>query len=230
MSKVVAVKFVQDRSGSMQDAWSDTVGGYKAYVADLQKRGAEDGIDYRFSLTVFDDRTDTVLVDKPIGEVTGKELDGYGPRGQTALYDGVASALLAKSGELAAEKYICIIVTDGQENASRTWNKPTLGGLIEAKQANGNWTFAYLGTQASSWGDAGNIGIAAGAVAGYSPLRVNETYTVMAARSHNVATSAVNGTAGMMSNAAFGDLDLMREAGMTVKTDDTNTNTCGASA
>src|SRR6266705_1234793 len=146
--KKVLVNFIQDRSGSMSSVWAETVSGFRKFVEDLRDNAAKDGVEYLFSLTTFDTLVETPLIVKPIAEVDGEELKKHGPRGSTALYDAVGTTIKnTEDNRHGVEKIICIIVTDGQENSSREWDKDKLHISVEAKLAAGDWTFTYLGTQ-----------------------------------------------------------------------------------
>jgi len=196
MSKTkVLVNFVQDRSGSMASVWQETVNGFKTFVKDLKENGAQDGIEYIFSLTVFDTLIETPLLAAPIDKVPEDALAKHGPRGSTALYDAAGKTLEAVSqASHGADKIILAIVTDGQENSSREWTKGNLNKAIEDRLNQGNWSFVYLGTQPETWDDAQSIGIGAGATAVYDPARAGASYQVMASALHAHARSGEAGT------------------------------------
>ena len=138
MQKVL-VNFIQDRSGSMGTVWAETLSGFAAFVENLKAKGVKDGVEYLFSLTTFDTLIETPYVAKPIAEVSKDELSQYGPRGATALYDAVGKTIEATAADAkGADKIICVIVTDGQENSSREWSKDALNAVIAAKLALGN--------------------------------------------------------------------------------------------
>ena len=52
-----------------------------------------------------------------------------------------------------------VIITDGQENASREYSAYTVQQLIQGHEKNENWQFIYLGADLSSFADADNLGI-----------------------------------------------------------------------
>ena len=196
MSKTkVLVNFIQDRSGSMASVWQETMNGFKVFIKDLKDKGQQDGVDYLFSLTVFDTVIETSLLAVPIETVPEDALGKYGPRGSTALYDATGKTLEAISqASHGADKLIVAIVTDGQENSSREWSKDNLNKAIEDRLNRGNWSFVYLGTQPETWDDAHSIGIGAGATAVYDPARVGASYQAVATALHAHARSAEAGT------------------------------------
>ncbi|PYR96917.1 MAG: hypothetical protein DMG12_25225, partial [Acidobacteria bacterium] len=93
----VLVNFIQDRSGSMASVWEETMNGFKVFIKDLKDKGLQDGVDYLFSLTVFDTVIETPLLAVPIETVPEDALGKYGPRGSTALYDATGKTLEAIS-------------------------------------------------------------------------------------------------------------------------------------
>jgi hypothetical protein len=200
MSKVL-VNFIQDRSGSMQSVWSETLSGFKSFVEDLKANGKKDGVEYLFSLTTFDTQVETPIVAKPIESVATDALADYGPRGCTALYDAVGATIKnTEDTSHGAEKIICVIVTDGQENSSREWSKDKLHQSIEGKLNLGNWTFTYLGTQPETWDDAQAMGISAGSTRSYTPTMAHQAYAATSRAVRAMSASMSMGERSLMDN------------------------------
>jgi len=195
MAKVL-VNFIQDRSGSMQVSWNEALSGFKTFVENLQN---DKDSEFLFTLTTFDTEVDTPFLAKPIAEIPLDGLKDYGPRGMTALYDAVGKTLDATKA-VVADKYIVVVVTDGQENSSREWNKNTLQKAIEDKIASGNWTFTYLGTQPETWDNAQAIGIAAGASGICDPLSYSKSYGIISASVSNFSKSSQASTRSLISD------------------------------
>lgn len=194
MTKVL-VNFVQDRSGSMQSVWDETLNGFRAFVKDLKEKGAKDGVEYVFSLTAFDTLVDKPCLGKQISDVDGDLLAHYPPRGGTALYDAVGAAIADTDADRhGADKIMVVVVTDGQENSSREWTKDRLHKAVEERLLKGDWTFVYLGTQPETWADANAVGIGAGATAQYDAQHAHKTYRATSAGVHAMARSACAGT------------------------------------
>ena len=196
MTKVL-VNFIQDRSGSMGSVWDETLNGFRAFVKDLKEN--KEGIEYLFSLTTFDTITDTPVIAKPISEIAEDELEKHGPRGSTALYDAVGATLKNTEG-IQADKYICVIVTDGQENSSREWSKDALQKAVEERLNKGNWTFTYLGTQPETWADASAFGLNFGAAATYTPTMARAAYSATAHAVRSLSSSACAGSRSLMAD------------------------------
>src|SRR5690349_9033083 len=92
MTKVL-VNFIQDRSGSMQSVWQETLSGFKTFLEDLRASAQKDGVEYLFSLTTFDTLVETPIAVQAIESVDANILAQHGPRGSTALYDAVGSTI-----------------------------------------------------------------------------------------------------------------------------------------
>lgn len=218
--KKVSVLFIQDRSGSMGERpgqWLEYLNGFKEFVNDLKSKAAED-VEYTFSLTVFDTVVDHPVKAIKLSDVDVSVLEKYPPRGGTALYDAVGTTIVDVKTD--ADKIICIIVTDGEENSSKEWSKDALNQLISEKLDSGIWTFTYLGTQPETWDEAQKIGISAGATVNYQASNAGATYTVAAS-----AVNSLSASDETQSRALFAShhvsASAMRAAGMTTKRDST---------
>ena len=155
----VHVSFLIDRSGSMQGLVEDVVGGFNAF---LSTQKSETG-DCTMTLVQFDNQNPfEVLHDAtPISQVPDLTRNQYQPRGMTPLLDALGDLVTSVDGRLTglgtSEDQIVVVFSDGMENASRRWTRPTLFEAIEARKAAG-WTFVYLGANQDSYEEAGRIG------------------------------------------------------------------------
>jgi len=180
MTKVL-VNFIQDRSGSMQSVWEETLNGFRAFIKELREKGEKDGVDYLVSLTTFDTLVEAPVIAEPIKNVDLNVLAKHGPRGSTALYDAVGATIQnTDANRHDADKIIVVVVTDGHENSSREWTKDRLHSAVNAKLNAGDWTFTYLGTQPETWDDAQALGLHRAAASSYDPLRTPAVYTALA--------------------------------------------------
>lgn len=219
-NKLTAV-LVWDMSYSMMDVWDATVEGFNDYVAGLKREEADlrkeygDEIYTRFSLTVFDTVFEEWYIACPIDELPGIGKDRYIPRGSTALYDAIANTIASTEKRLRDEgvedeKVLVVVMTDGEENASKEFNRYENGAarlleLIEIYQNKGNWTFSFLGANIDAVAAAGAIGIAAGNVAQYSSDSAS-----VASASASLATA----TSGRRSSTAGSTSSLFADSGL----------------
>lgn len=149
---------IMDRSGSMASIRDDMVGGFARFIDDQKQAPGELSV----SLYQFDDTFDVVFEEKPGAEVSEIKLM---PRGSTALLDAVGKAV-ALIGERLAKKpeserpgaVVVLVITDGQENASREFKAKQVRNLIEQQEREYNWKFAYLGSDPSGFAESADYG------------------------------------------------------------------------
>ena len=153
--------FIVDRSGSMCDLVSDTIGGFNATLG--QHRAAEG--DAVVSTVLFDNETEVLHDRLPIAQVANITEREYWVRGCTALLDAVGGSIrhIARVRSYLPEEYrpaktIFVIITDGLENASRKYSRAQVRKLIEQKKEEG-WEFLFLGANIDAVGEAGSLGI-----------------------------------------------------------------------
>lgn len=162
-----ALLLVIDRSGSMQDIRDDMVGGLENL---LSEQAAQPGL-LTVDVFTFDDQIDHThtFADPSAVKVA---LD---PRGSTALYDAIGLAVNDFGGRLASlpehsrpSKVLVVIVTDGQENASREYTIAQVRDLINVQSEAYNWAFVFLGANQDAVLTATELGIDADSALTYS--------------------------------------------------------------
>lgn len=134
-----------DRSGSMQSCVDDTIGGFNAFVESQKSFGGT------MTLCLFDHEFE-ILYDKvPIDQVVPLTNDTYLPRGGTALHDAMGQVLKMNLSDDA----MVIILTDGEENSSRSYTSAHVKDLVDSK----SWKFVYLGANQDAVLTAQGLGI-----------------------------------------------------------------------
>jgi uncharacterized protein YegL len=147
-----------DRSGSMQHGKDDHEGGLLSFVEDQQQLQG----DVRFTLIQFDSvEPHEILYDGvPIGEVGPMKLI---PRGGTPLLDAVGLAIAHVAERLQnsqPDQVVVMIITDGQENASREYTREQIKHMIVEYETSRDWKFLYLGADVDAFAEAGGLAIA----------------------------------------------------------------------
>lgn len=134
------ITILLDRTGSMASAVTDTIGGFNTF---LQGQKAEPGR-CLLSLVQFDDIDPQEIIHdaKAIAEVPELTGETFVPRGRTPLLDALGKAIVRTGQRLAAlpetdrpNKVIFVILTDGQENASREYTRPQVFDMIDHPSA-----------------------------------------------------------------------------------------------
>src|SRR5262245_22685642 len=158
---------ILDRSGSMGGRETDVVNGVNSFIEEQRKLPDPASIAFV--------RFDSEAVERFRPMVNLKECalltaDDYKPRGGTPLLDAVGTTIARLDEDWKAEKperAIVVIVTDGQENASREYTKAKIQEMVKARQDSGKWAFVYLGANVDAFHEAGSMGFAAANTAGY---------------------------------------------------------------
>ncbi len=155
---------ILDRTGSMESIRDDTIGGFNAFLDEQKKQPGEATL----TLIQFDtqDPFEVIHDFKPIGDVPGLTRETYVPRATTPLLDAVGRGindLEARLGKMPAKKrpgkVVVVIVTDGQENASREFRKDQVEKMIKVHEEKDGWQFVFLSADLGAFHDAEGYGV-----------------------------------------------------------------------
>ena len=192
-SNLLHICFVLDESGSMYNSVDDVIGGFQKLID--EQKGEKNGECiislYRFSGTVKKD-----YIGKPVNEVPKLY---YSPGGCTAMNDGVGTAIdeigkwLSDMNESERpSKNIIVIMTDGQENASKEYNFDTVKAKIKHQEEKYSWTFVYMGTNLQDLKDANRLGIKMRSVSGSRNIAANYSHIDTYAKALRSSTNAAS--------------------------------------
>lgn len=167
VARKTLVSFIIDESGSMADNKQVTISGFNEYLQTLKANGG----DILFTLTKFSNNSSHVVHKSlPLAHVPKLDHFNYTPSGGTPLYDAIGHTIASIDHELVnvVEKpaVMLVIMTDGEENASREFTRESIFALIKAKEALG-WGFIYLGANQDAYKAAGSFGISASNTSNY---------------------------------------------------------------
>ena len=161
MKDATHITIVLDRSGSMGAIWDDTVGSFEEFL----RKQKEDPKPATLSVAVFDDVFTNVLVCEDLHKAE-IDLENYRPRNTTALLDAVGRAITETGEKLAAlpederpDKVLVVVITDGQENASREFTRAKISEMIRHQSEVYKWDFVYLGANVDAFAEARGLGI-----------------------------------------------------------------------
>ena len=187
-----SVTIILDRSGSMNDCRSDTIGGYNTFIEGQKQNPGECEI----SLIQFNDRSEFVYKSKPVNEAPNLDHTTFVPHGGTALLDAIGKAIIEKGKELEAlsederpSKVIMVIITDGDENTSKEFTKEKIAALIKQQTDVYSWVFTFLAANQDAIATAKTYSIAAD-----NSLNFSSTKSGGAARAFAAASSYVGRT------------------------------------
>lgn len=169
------IVFLLDESGSMSVIKDQTISGFNEYVDTVKKEtGAT------MTLTKFNSAGVKVeYVNKPMKDVAHLTDSTFEPNALTPLYDALGKTINQLDKDLKKEKddyrVLFIVMTDGEENQSREYDKEKIEKIITKKEE--DWTFVYLGADQDAWLEASKFGISsAGSTMSYSSKKTGETF------------------------------------------------------
>lgn len=162
--------FILDRSGSMHGLEADTIGGFNSMIEQQKKQAGEAYV----SAVLFDDRMEVLYDRVDISKVEPMTDSQYYVRGCTAFMDALGGAIRHIGNihkyarrEDVPEKTLFVIITDGMENASRSYSLEKVRRMVRRQQEKYQWEFLYLGANIDAVQEAGRFGIHASRAANY---------------------------------------------------------------
>ncbi len=180
-----------DKSGSMKGLEEDTVKGYNSMLDKERKLSVPTNV-----TTILFSSDHEILADrKPISEVPDMTLDAYKVRGATALYDTIGNAIAkteaVKGIDDTGSKVLFVIITDGLENYSQTYDQEKIKKMIDVQEEKG-WEFVFIGSNMDAEKEADTIGIKKENAATYenSKQGVQANYQAVSQMVHSLATTS----------------------------------------
>lgn len=183
--KSIFINFVLDETGSMEVCRDATISGFNEYIDSLKKDKK-----LRFTLTKFDsNKIDVVYNRVLLDKVEHLSRDTYIPGAMTPLYDAIAHTITSIESKVKGKPVLCVIMTDGEENASHEYNRTKLFKLIKDKEKEG-WTFVYLGANQDAWAIGQAIGLHRGNVVNYNTAKTGKAFRTLSHNTQCYAASA----------------------------------------
>jgi uncharacterized protein YegL len=176
-TKMVKIVMILDESGSMSSIKDNIRTSINEFIQKQQESSHEGDVD-RFTLVKFSDiiTLPYTINDQPLSEVKLLSSEDYKPSGGTALFDAIGRTIEHFQDQT---NLLMVIVTDGEENASRTFkDRNAIQQLISSQKQDKQWSFVYLSTDIDTFRQGTNIGIQAAASSSTS------------SGSHNIAIGA----------------------------------------
>ena len=172
-SRPLYITLILDESGSMQACKGAALAGFNHYLATLRREPAET----RFTLTLFNaGKTEVRYRAVPVSAVNDLDVETYRPQAGTPLYDAIGRTLsLAKQEAPAGGRKLCVILTDGEENASQEYSRQQVFKLIKRYEQQG-WAFLYLGADHDVWAAGDDLGIAGDSRISFCRETVDHTF------------------------------------------------------
>lgn len=166
MVKKIEMFCILDRSGSMAGAEASTIDGFNTFIKQQTKKLKGAAV----TLVLFDNQYEVVYEATKLKQVPKLNGKVYFTRGLTALNDAIAqtlkSAQARHKNDGAPDKAICLIITDGYENASNDYpgeeGRKKVKKMITKLQKKEGWEFFFIGSEIDAQAVGHGIGIPMG--------------------------------------------------------------------
>jgi len=219
------VIFVLDDSSSMQSCRKQTIEGFNEFLEGQKVDATETDIETFVSLYKFDgsnvncviDQTDVQSVE-PLNEKT------YNPRGSTNLLDAMGGVMMKTNLQLSEKKkknresVIVVILTDGEENCSRTFANNDIKQMVEKAEGK-NWGFMFLGANIDAFSVGASMGFSQHNTMQYSTKNMGETMRSASAMSSRMKSAYASG---MDTTIAYASSTFTEEERLSAVNDDSN--------
>lgn len=154
---------ILDASGSMESIYTQSLSGVNETLATIRMaQERHPALQQYVTLASFSagqDFLNRIYSAVPIAEARNITRADYPLLGATALYDAMGTCISELQHRVAHDDRVLVtIITDGYENASRTWSGRQIRGLVKELRQMG-WTFTYIGADQDVEQVAAEIGI-----------------------------------------------------------------------
>jgi len=158
------IAVILDRSGSMSSISTEMCSGFDTFMKKQRKVEGEATV----TLAQFDDHYDLVYEMQKLEEVPKLSLM---PRGMTALLDAMGKTMNTVVGRIDGmpeddrpEKCVFVVITDGDENASKEFTREQIFDMIEELRKSNSgvhYDFVFIGANQDAISAGGTIGVRA---------------------------------------------------------------------
>ena len=141
----------------MESMKNDAIGGFNAF---LEEQKALPG---KMHLTVIlFDHDFAVAFDGDLKDAKPLDHKTFIPRGNTALLDAIGRGINLTEVDVRkskVDKVAVVILTDGEENASKEFNQDVIRKMIEHQQRCESWEFFFLAANQDAFTVGSSIGV-----------------------------------------------------------------------
>jgi len=195
-AKKTYVGIVIDRSGSMSSCRDIAWKGLNEQIKTI-KQFADKGGETFVTLVQFDDVFEILRDNEPAKEIHEIDYSEYRPRGSTALLDAVGRTIgMLETHETTDDTgFLVLVISDGQENASKEWVGDKLKNKIKELEATDKWTFTYMLSNVDVHQMVTKLGASPGNMASYtsSPVGSANAFGNLSLNSANYMSSRAKG-------------------------------------
>jgi hypothetical protein len=181
-----------DRTGSMESRWTEALSSVNAYATGLAALDGGPKVNAEITLAVFDSQ-DGLKFDVIRNDVDAahwqKVTDADAtPRGMTPLYDAIGR-MVSLAEQDRPDKAVLVIMTDGEENASKELTKAGAKAALDRARAKG-WEVVFLGAEFANFSDAEGVGNSASRNMAVKKEQLSDSMNRLAQKSKDFAAGA----------------------------------------
>ena len=144
---------ILDESGSMNIVREKMISALNDLVLEQQQIKSRP---CSFTLVKFNDIVKRVIENRDLREINKLTYEDYTPDRTTALFDAIGETIDWFKYE---RDVLMVIITDGQENASKHFTKTQVTDMLQEKQKYCNWSYVYLCNDLSTASQGNSIGL-----------------------------------------------------------------------
>ncbi len=217
------ITFVIDESGSMGSVKDATIVGINEQIQQLKKDFNGDEVNVMVSLIKFSATTEPVFMFSAIDGLKEITAADYNPSGSTGMLDAVGFAI----NQLNARKDISdentsslvIVVSDGEENASKEFDSKKIADLVGKANETKRWTFSYLGANQDLSKVSARNRIAIGNTSTFdsnTELGMRSAFTMNASALRSYSKGLMDSTLAYSTTSFYADMDETKKPKATV--------------
>lgn len=158
-----SINIVIDSSGSMHGLRHDTIGNFNSFLKDQKEFPGE----ATFTLCTFNNEYTIIHDFIKINDVPDLDIKNYNPMGGTALLDAIGFTMDSVGKKLSdmkkddrPSKVLFVVITDGQENSSRSYTVDKIKTMVSHQKDVYNWEFMFFGASIDQIAAGTNLGVA----------------------------------------------------------------------
>jgi uncharacterized protein YegL len=215
------ITLIIDASPSMAPQQKETIQGVNTFIQDQLSAAVAAEESVKINLVTFS--TGHQALDAlTLNDWNYRPAYGNG----TALYDAVGNTINAIGQRLRAlpetkrpGKVLVVIVTDGEENTSRTFAKALVKSMIKRQQDEYKWDFVFLGANQDAWAVGAGLGFYGNKTMAFNNNVDGFKGAFASASSYATRSVAAKSLAEYVGNSfTVGDVALQAAAGLDVGT------------
>lgn len=148
---------ILDMSGSMETMKNEPIQSVNTLIA--EQRSSSSNPKETFTLVAFNSSITELIPEQLLSDTNGVSYDVYKPSNMTALNDAICVTIDKKLASNKPNDVVLVIITDGEENASKTHTKSDVKARIINVEANHDWKVLFFGANIDSFAVGSDIGI-----------------------------------------------------------------------